>query len=1415
MSAYACPFVLVGTMTSCLGMFLCSLIIERTTNETYYKKRNGPEKSDLFWIQPGGQKVGEQVFNAFIGKINVPRYVQSNRAKRQVEEDYRLWVSVGLTIGGFIIQFVGLRGMHAAVTLSQLGSTVVMSIIRASLRSQRMSENDNMLAKHLSDDKKRLLKGHELDWIAMHLNELEEFEVLIPYDPSIYPGTKEPSNPPSNNDHGSSSSDTSIPAFLRTLMVRARLARLTSSPEAFSWEDMELREIVRRLQASLQDSMDILYTEGDFVTSKIFKIPVSYNSCGGKGGELIELKFSRDDTSWKTEPSALEALLGLWTWSKLVKLPEGDFLSFDHIRVVAQGEDAKSLGEAKIECGIWIPTLSPFIEPDEDAHLVGLPDGMSLKTLGVRRQGSTLLMCAHDLFITSLTAMLPEKTSIEGSTDLRPADNNQRSFQLLHSGIESLVHAFTNSGLGTRYDAYMCIVPVLRRSTKLPGYSEISGVAREAVESCKRDGRHEKAENILKWYSKICEVEYRKIWEIYLLEFYCDAMLNSDSTEQAIGWRGMVNIQENICSPEVLRQAQSCQEIAIQIARRNQSIAHYADSLQKKGVNDAQADEFDKNKSVAKWSKLNNLLAVRYFLRMASNGVNDVDFSDETRKSPLVWAAFNGNDTMARFLLSQQTVDFVPDSDNRGPLSHASEKGHSDIIAMLLEKGDPTINDAGWKNLKTPLIYAAEAGHSNVVAALLTSRAIKIQQADHSEHSALQYAARNGHLASVEELLKNENTDPNFKTVGFGDTPLCLAALNGHEAIVKLLMNRSDISINCRALPAAASNDYEDIVKLLLDHTGIDVNAGNPLASAAAVGHEAIVRLLLRQDGVRVNKGTPLSRAAAGGFENIVKILLEHDGTHINFSLGEDSTDINIPSPLAAAAIKGHEAITKLLLSQPGIDIMLDSPLIVAAFCGHYAIVALLLKHNGGPDVNANTMLLPRPGGNIDFNSNVWFSRLINPITALSCAASMGHEKIVKLLLEQDGIYFFPSGPLAFAAANGHEDIVKLLLARAPASIDNGESLVCAAAHGFENIVRLLLKYGFDVNSKENISEFRPPSYLKLPYFHSLFYFNPDREVYTPLAAAAGAGHDKVVKLLLEQHAIDLVDGSKLLKDAAQSGRENIVEILLKQSGIDIDVNKLLLDAARNGRENIVKVLLRQNDIDIDVSTVLLTAVENGHKNVVKVLLEQNDIDVDANELPNAAAAEDRENVAEFLLRSAFNPDPSLTQHPDILELLLERSDYNITASDFLHASILHHHVDTLKMLLTKGASPHSYTNGFLITALQLAIRSHNGEIVDLFLKYDGICVNISRRRDVGKLGWKAVSDYAMSLKYLFVDYQRRPRCIHPDDRSLLPIQLAAKIRLGDEFVERVRECVSRIEKYWGCPACNSRLMKRAEMENN
>ncbi|OJD27410.1 hypothetical protein ACJ73_01199 [Blastomyces percursus] len=57
-----------------------------------------------------------------------------------------------------------------------------MAIIRASLRSQRMSEDDNMLARYLSDDKRRLALGHELDWFAMHLHEVDEFEVLIPAD---------------------------------------------------------------------------------------------------------------------------------------------------------------------------------------------------------------------------------------------------------------------------------------------------------------------------------------------------------------------------------------------------------------------------------------------------------------------------------------------------------------------------------------------------------------------------------------------------------------------------------------------------------------------------------------------------------------------------------------------------------------------------------------------------------------------------------------------------------------------------------------------------------------------------------------------------------------------------------------------------------------------------------------------------------------------------------------------------------------------------------------------------------------------------------------------------------------------------------------------------------------------------------
>jgi Ankyrin repeats (3 copies)/Ankyrin repeats (many copies) len=139
----------------------------------------------------------------------------------------------------------------------------------------------------------------------------------------------------------------------------------------------------------------------------------------------------------------------------------------------------------------------------------------------------------------------------------------------------------------------------------------------------------------------------------------------------------------------------------------------------------------------------------------------------------------------------------------------------------------------------------------------------------------------------ITALLKNRQY-PDVKD-SWGRTPLWRAAENGHEVVVKLLLEKG-------AELESKDSEY----------------GRTPLSRAAENGDEAVVKLLLEKGAELESKDkygqTPLSWAAENGHGAVVKLLLEK-GAEL------EPKDKYGQTPLWRAAVKGHEAVVKLLTS--------------------------------------------------------------------------------------------------------------------------------------------------------------------------------------------------------------------------------------------------------------------------------------------------------------------------------------------------------------------------------------------------------------------------------------------------------------------------------------------------------------------
>ncbi|KAJ9263074.1 hypothetical protein DTO195F2_3052 [Paecilomyces variotii] len=882
---YAFPLFFIGTSLLSVGMFLCAFMIERSSTEYYYHPQ---KKCKIYWLQQGGQQVGDQVFGAFLGmrergdgcSTKELPYIKSLRNDNYRNKDTWLLTAILLTMAGFVCQFVGLRGLHSSITLVQLGSTLLMAIIRTSLRTQRTDLDDNLL----SSEERRLnsIRNQELDCFSFHLENIKSFLVSGQVD--------QPHRQSSPRD-----SDTKEGQGRQIIETRAHLAALTHSEKKerdSAWDDMPTRNVAINLRNAIQETMELVSSwSNKRLSSYKFGISLQSESADKPDSSVLEkynIHLRKPDGSmhWEVDAAVLEAIVGLWTWSLLYSdhdIPwQGPFY-----RIIGQDHQEASEEETLLVYYKWIFRHTPALLAPP--HSIPLSRGMfgyrispaagatTRSILAMRTHNPLHVMTAQDIYIYFLNSAFGLLSELGGETGILP---NGVSFVAHSSRIEQLVRCFEANHLGSRQDALLCIVPALRRRGILPELSADSPPVRQQVEKYIAAGEWSEAFSLLQWF---CERSGGTEFERSADEMgylCCRAMLSPDSNVRAEGFKRVSTaIRYDPLSDfvhDIAAQRPSnwilCEKkssywdkfspqlgwVAWHIANRlrEQSFVQY---LMRLGVGDGCISGRSDNESPA--SQIGRNGVIRWLT--TGDNILDCNISGEEEKLSLEWLIDQGHSSLLCWMMIRWTeigalhphflqamLQLVSQCQSDTAIQimrrHGADMnarsnvdvagGHTALMQEIAEGDEKSVlrllqhgadvNAASPSNL-TPLVFAAFAGHTQIVNMLLEYGA-HIEAREHKANfAALNAATDNNNLAVVKLLVeKGAYIDPASLD---GMTPLLLAVSKGNIEIAKFLiehganMNAQNDSGYTPLMLAIEKHETSIASELL--RRGCDVNA--------------------------------------------------------------------------------------------------------------------------------------------------------------------------------------------------------------------------------------------------------------------------------------------------------------------------------------------------------------------------------------------------------------------------------------------------------------------------------------------------------------------------------------------------------------------------------------------------------------
>uniref|UniRef100_A0A671PZB4 Caskin-2 n=1 Tax=Sinocyclocheilus anshuiensis TaxID=1608454 RepID=A0A671PZB4_9TELE len=265
------------------------------------------------------------------------------------------------------------------------------------------------------------------------------------------------------------------------------------------------------------------------------------------------------------------------------------------------------------------------------------------------------------------------------------------------------------------------------------------------------------------------------------------------------------------------------------------------------------------------------------------------------KEQDLLQAVKNGDLATTQKLLAKVKAS---KSSEFSVLHHAALTGTTELLSLLLEA--QAVVDIKDSNGMRPLHYAAWQSKADSVLMLLRSGAA-VNNASHDGQIPLHLAAQYGHY-EVSEMLLQHQSNPCILNKA-KKTPLDLACEFGRVKVAQLLLSSNMVA-------SLLEGDRRD---------GSDSNCNTPLHLAARNGHKDVIRLLLKA-GIDINRttkaGTALHEAALYGKTEVVRLLLDN-GIDVNIRNTYNQTALDIVNQFTAC--HASKDIKQLLREATGV----------------------------------------------------------------------------------------------------------------------------------------------------------------------------------------------------------------------------------------------------------------------------------------------------------------------------------------------------------------------------------------------------------------------------------------------------------------------------------------------------------------